>query len=158
MLIPPKEAQAQKPRKRSDGGPLNLSTLVPSCLRGSSLCVSLFALLAFFAVHPLSVVTAEEPFFKKDDVIALVGGEDMVAASEYGYLELLLTRALPDYQLKFRSLAWEGDTVFEQRRDLNFPPLEAAARQDRRHRGHRAVRANGEPRGQGETPGVHRGI
>ncbi len=48
----------------------------------------------------------------------------MVAASEYGYLELLLVRALPDYQLRFRNLAWEGDTVFEQRRDLNFPPLE----------------------------------
>ena len=67
---------------------------------------------------------AAEPFFKKGDVIALVGGEDMVVASEYGYLELLLTRALPDYQLRFRNLAWEGDTVFEQRRDLNFPTWE----------------------------------
>lgn len=48
----------------------------------------------------------------------------MVAASEYGYLELLLTRALPDHQLKFRCLAWEGDTVFEQPRMLNYPTLE----------------------------------
>ncbi len=48
----------------------------------------------------------------------------MVAMSEYGYLESFLTRALPDHRLRFRSLAWEGDTVFEQRRDLNFPPLE----------------------------------
>jgi hypothetical protein len=72
-----------------------------------------------------SSAVADEPFFKKNDVIALVGGEDMVAMSEYGYLELLLQRALPDYHLKFRDLAWEGDTVFEQRRDLNFPPLEA---------------------------------
>ncbi len=67
---------------------------------------------------------AAEPFFRKGDVIALVGGEDMVVASEYGYLELLLTRALPDYHLRFRNLAWEGDTVFEQRRDLNFPTWE----------------------------------
>ena len=37
--------------------------------------------------------SAAEPFFKKNDVIALVGGEDMVVASEYGYLETLLTRA-----------------------------------------------------------------
>src|SRR5450755_109486 len=80
---------------------------------------SCLALLAFvFAVR------AEEPFFKKGDVIAIVGGEDMVALSEYGYLELLLTRALPDYHLRFRNLAWEGDTVFEQRRDLNFPTWE----------------------------------
>lgn len=68
---------------------------------------------------------AAEPFLRPHDVIAFVGGEDMVALSEYGYLELLLVRALPDYQLRFRNLAWEGDTVFEQRRDLNFPPLEA---------------------------------
>lgn len=67
---------------------------------------------------------AVEPFLRPHDVIALVGGEDMVAASEYGYLELLLTRALPAYQLRFRNLAWEGDTVFEQRRDLNFPTWE----------------------------------
>jgi hypothetical protein len=67
---------------------------------------------------------ADEMFFKPNDVIALVGGEDMVAAGEYGYLELLLQRALPDYHLKVRSLAWEGDTVFEQPRMLNYPKLE----------------------------------
>ena len=72
----------------------------------------------------LAGARAAEPFFQKGDVIAIVGGEDMVALSEYGYLELLLTRALPDYHLRFRNLAWEGDTVFEQRRDLGFPPWE----------------------------------
>jgi hypothetical protein len=82
-------------------------------------------LFLFFVFSAVCSAVADEPFFKKNDVIALVGGEDMVAMSEYGYLELLLQRALPDYHLKFRDLAWEGDTVFEQRRDLNFPPLEA---------------------------------
>ncbi len=67
---------------------------------------------------------AATPFFKKDDIITLVGGEDMVVASECGYLEYLLTRALPEDHLRFRSLAWEGDTVFDQRRDLNFPSWE----------------------------------
>ncbi len=67
---------------------------------------------------------AAEPFFQKGDVIALVGGEDMVVASEYGYLELLLVRALPGHRLRFRNLAWEGDPVFEQRRDLGFPTWE----------------------------------
>jgi GDSL-like Lipase/Acylhydrolase family len=57
-------------------------------------------------------------------VIAFVGGEDSVVAAEYGRLELLLVRALPEHRLKFRSLAWEGDTVFEQPRDLNYPTLE----------------------------------
>jgi hypothetical protein len=81
-------------------------------------------LLCLLALLVLAPLRAAEPFFKKGDVIALVGGEDMVVASEYGYLELLLTRALPDYHLRFRNLAWEGDTVFEQRRDLNFPTWE----------------------------------
>ena len=85
-----------------------------------------FRLLMLLSASVAALHGAESPesFLKPNDVIALVGGEDMVAASEYGYLELLLTRALPEYKLKFRSLAWEGDTVFEQRRDLNFPTLE----------------------------------
>src|SRR5882757_9444953 len=68
---------------------------------------------------------AADPLFQPHDVVAFVGGEDMVAMSEYGYLEALLSRTLPEAQLRFRNLAWEGDTVFEQRRDLNFPPMEA---------------------------------
>ena len=87
-----------------------------------------FLLIFLSVVSALSVVPfsrAAEPFLQKGDVIALVGGEDMVVAGELGYLELLLTRALPEQHLRFRCLAWEGDTVFEQRRDLNFPPLEA---------------------------------
>ena len=67
---------------------------------------------------------AGEPFFKAGDVIAYVGGEDMVVAAELGYLETLIQLALPEHRLKFRSLAREGDTVFEQRRDLNYPKLE----------------------------------
>jgi len=81
-------------------------------------------LLCLFAAFLLGSAHAAEPFFQKNDIIALVGGEDMVVASEYGYLETLLARALPDYHLRFRSLAWEGDTVYEQRRDLNFPTWE----------------------------------
>ena len=81
-------------------------------------------LVCLFVVLFLGRAFAEEPFFQKGDVIALVGGEDMVALSEYGYLETLLNRALPDYHLRFRNLAWEGDSVFGQRRDLNFPSWE----------------------------------
>jgi hypothetical protein len=85
-----------------------------------------FPLFCLFVALLLGSARAAEPFFKKNDVIALVGGEDMVVASEYGYLELLLVRALPDYHLRFRNLAREGDTVFEQQRDLNFPSWEEA--------------------------------
>jgi hypothetical protein len=81
-------------------------------------------LLCLFAALFLVSARATEPLFQKNDVIALVGGEDMVVTSEYGYLELLLTRALPSHHLRFRNLAWEGDTVYEQHRDLNFPSWE----------------------------------
>jgi len=84
--------------------------------------LSFFAALAVFAMVPSA--PAAEPFLKPNDVIALVGGEDMVVAGELGSLEANLQRAFPDYHLKVRSLAWEGDTVFEQPRMLNYPPLE----------------------------------
>jgi hypothetical protein len=71
-----------------------------------------------------SLLQAAEPFLRPDDIVAFVGGEDMVVASETGHLEVRLTRASPDYRLKFRDLAWEGDTVFQQLRDLNYPSLE----------------------------------
>ncbi|HEV7866676.1 MAG TPA: hypothetical protein VGO90_03275 [Chthoniobacteraceae bacterium] len=85
------------------------------------LLVAAVALCAFGFSPP---GRADEPFLKPNEVIAFIGGEDMVVASELGYLELLLTRAMPDHKLRFRCLAWEGDTVFEQRRDLNYPTLE----------------------------------
>ena len=82
-------------------------------------------LLIFFAMSCVQLTLAAESFLKPNDVIALVGGEDMVVASELGHLEAFVQKALPEHHLKFRSLAWEGDTVFEQRRDLNYPSLEA---------------------------------
>ncbi len=83
-----------------------------------------FVFLIAIFVSLIPDLRAGEPFFKPNDVVALVGGEDMVVAAELGYLETLIQLALPDHHLKFRSLAREGDTVFEQRRDLNYPKLE----------------------------------
>jgi hypothetical protein len=82
-------------------------------------------LLCLLLLSFTPLLRAEEPLLKPNDVVVLVGGEDMVVASELGYLEALVQQALPQHRLKFRSLAWEGDTVFEQRRDLNYPNLEA---------------------------------
>src|SRR3954466_5796575 len=83
--------------------------------------VKIFSSLAL-AVLLLVARARGGPFFQANDVVALVGGEEMVAAAEQGELELRLVRALPDLHLKFRSLAWEGDTGFEQPRGLNYPP------------------------------------
>jgi hypothetical protein len=86
------------------------------------LCLVLLAVVGF-GLWP-AVGRAERSVLQPGDVIALVGGEDMVACAELGHLELLLQRARPADRLRVRCLAWEGDTVFEQPRMLNYPPLE----------------------------------
>jgi hypothetical protein len=73
-----------------------------------------------FSTHPHADAA---PFLKQGDVVALVGGEDLVVAAEDGSIESALLLANPTLNLRFRSLAWEGDTVFDQPRDLNYPTL-----------------------------------
>jgi hypothetical protein len=46
-----------------------------------------------------------------------------VAFAESGELEALLLLAHPETHFHFRSLAWEGDTVFRQDRPMNFGDL-----------------------------------
>lgn len=66
---------------------------------------------------------AADPLLRTNDVIALVGGEAWVAAEQDGELEARLVAAHPHHRLRFRSLAWEGDTVFAQPREVNYPAL-----------------------------------
>jgi lysophospholipase L1-like esterase len=54
------------------------------------------------------------------DVVAFLGGENLLAALEAGYLETLLAAHAGKKPVHFRNLAWEGDTAYEQRRVLNF--------------------------------------
>lgn len=60
---------------------------------------------------------------RQDDVIATLGGASVVAADQSGYAETLLAVSRPDLRLRWRSLAWEGDTVFARPRELNFPSV-----------------------------------
>jgi len=80
--------------------------------------------LVFLLVGSIGRVGAIQPVLRPMDVIAFVGGEDLLFVADSGRLELRLTRAWPDYRLKFRNLAWEADTVFRQARDPNYPSLE----------------------------------
>lgn len=65
-----------------------------------------------------------EAWLRPGDIVAFVGGENLVAAAEHGYIEYFLLKADPNARLKIRSLAKEGDTAFEQARDFNYPNLE----------------------------------
>jgi hypothetical protein len=56
----------------------------------------------------------------ENDVVVFTGGEDARVSQEQGYLETLLSLSAPGRRVHFRSMAWEGDTVYEQPRPLNF--------------------------------------
>ena len=83
--------------------------------------VFVVVMLALFPSGHSSLHAADK-LFQSHDVVAFLGGEDTVAMNEHGYMELLLIQAASraGVDARFRNLGWEGDTVFEQRRDLNF--------------------------------------
>jgi hypothetical protein len=60
---------------------------------------------------------------RTNDVVAVVGGGGAVALARTGHLETLITAGHPGHRLRFRTLAWEGDTVFGQPREINYPAL-----------------------------------
>lgn len=58
---------------------------------------------------------AAEPLeLQKGDVVAFVGGADLVRIQEDGRLEAALTLRFGEATPQFRDLAWEGDTVYFQ--------------------------------------------
>lgn len=76
--------------------------------------------------EPDSATTVMVPFkdgkfeVSANEVIVMTGQTNLVREQKSGELEAVLTHALADKQPRFRSMAWEGDTVYEQWRDLNF--------------------------------------
>ena len=82
------------------------------------------AMLATWCPSTSHGTEARKPVLRSNDVVAFVGGEDVVAMQQFGYVETILARETAAKNLRFRNLGWEGDTVFEQRRDLNFPSWE----------------------------------
>jgi putative heme-binding domain-containing protein len=67
-----------------------------------------------------------EPFkngkfeIRPNEVIVFTGGTNMVRMADEGLLESALAFAAKNQKPRFRSMAWEGDTVYEQWRDQNF--------------------------------------
>lgn len=54
------------------------------------------------------------------DVVVMVGQENLVREQKSGELEARLLTGFAAQGVKVRSMAWEGDTVYQQWRDLNF--------------------------------------
>ncbi|NDC64608.1 MAG: hypothetical protein EBZ59_11630, partial [Planctomycetia bacterium] len=85
--------------------------------------ISLLALIpaALISGGPPAAVAPVE--LRTNDVVAVVGGANSVEAARSGHLEALLLAAHPGHALRFRSLAWEGDTAFSQDREVNYPTI-----------------------------------
>ncbi|GAB3905804.1 hypothetical protein GCM10028803_37210 [Larkinella knui] len=57
---------------------------------------------------------------QSDDVIAFAGGTNIATMRKDGILESLILAAHPTTKLRIWNLGWDGDTVFEQFRDVGF--------------------------------------
>ncbi|HUS40323.1 MAG: hypothetical protein WBF93_09920 [Pirellulales bacterium] len=55
-----------------------------------------------------------------DQTIVILGGTNAMETQRDGYLETLIAGGHPQYQLRFRNLAWQADTVYRQQRPRNF--------------------------------------
>lgn len=74
------------------------------------------------AILHKSLVPAETASlnYKDDQVVVFTGGTNISEMQHNGYLETLIRTAFPKTNIRFRNLAWDGDTVFEQYRDVGF--------------------------------------
>lgn len=76
--------------------------------------------------NPGAAVAKHAPFkdgkfaLEQDEVIVMAGQENLVREQKAGNFEAVFGTAYAAKQPRFRSMAWEGDTVYEQWRDLNF--------------------------------------
>jgi putative membrane-bound dehydrogenase-like protein len=57
---------------------------------------------------------------REKDIVVFVGQENFVRDQKVGEIESMLASAFAAHNPRFRSMAWEADTVYEQWRDLNF--------------------------------------
>jgi len=59
-------------------------------------------------------------FLRRGEVVVLTGPTHGVFEQQQGWLETLLAASAKDHKPVFRNMCWEGDTVFEQWRPMNF--------------------------------------
>ena len=83
------------------------------CLRPHGMTLLLTVALVGTATG-FGVAESDDALLRPGDVVAFIGGTNMVWAQRSGMLETLLTEQFANARPKFRDLAWEADTVFRQ--------------------------------------------
>lgn len=58
--------------------------------------------------------------FENEDRVVFAGGTNIANMRKDAYLETLLLASYPQKKLHMRNLGWDGDTVYEQFRDVGF--------------------------------------
>ena len=96
-------------------GRMRFTACLSALLRRTRACALAVILFAF------PCTSAAEVQFGAKDIVAFIGGGDVAAAQHTGHIESILVHEQP--KLRCRNFGWEGDTVFAQPRDYNFPPL-----------------------------------
>ena len=77
--------------------------------------VMLSALTVFAALVTAPLKGAENTLaLGNGEVVAFVGGTDLVRMQKAGRVEAALTHRFKEAKPRFRDLAWEGDTVYLQ--------------------------------------------
>ena len=56
----------------------------------------------------------------ENEIVVMIGQENFVREQKAGAFESKMIAGFVPLNLRFRSMAWEGDTVYEQWRELNF--------------------------------------
>tara|TARA_R110002096_G_scaffold316010_17_gene510443 strand:- start:11597 stop:12505 length:909 start_codon:yes stop_codon:yes gene_type:complete len=87
-------------------------------MNNPTLCALVIASLSLGTSHA-------EPFqFQNDDLVVMLGNTFVERAQQTGHIETQLTLAAGDKTVRFRNLAWSGDTVYGTARSYFGPPQE----------------------------------
>ncbi len=70
-----------------------------------------FQLLTLLGVLQAASAQTSPIDLRPNDVVAFLGGENLLRVQRAGFLETFLSKSHADANLRFRDLTWEGDTV-----------------------------------------------
>ena len=101
---------------------IDTSGIVALQIHGGAPSIVRYKEIAIEELNP-GVTRLPEFRLRSGDTVALVGGANFERTRFNAFLQTRLLAAPGTTPLRLRNLAWEGDTVFEQWRDVNFPSI-----------------------------------
>ena len=97
---------------------IDTSGIIALQIHGGAPAIVRYKDIAIEELNP-GVTRSSEFTLRSGDTVALVGGANFERTRFNAFLQTRLLAAPGATPLRLRNLAWEGDTVFEQWRDVN---------------------------------------